>query len=297
MACRWVCSPSEQLSSCRNPVVAFRWRRQVSIVERYEIAPGPPHRPRSPIIARRDLPALPIPFAINAQQVRQDAPRSSVLRPPSGASGDGTALSMPPVRLPSSDLCGTAGGHRRDGTCTANVTVRSCRASVWRRAWWRPAERLSARLAMPLCADTLIRLVRRRNRAVSASPRVVGIDDWAWRRGHRYGSIVCDLEKRVIIDLLPDREMATAMSWLQRHPGIEVVSRDRGGGYAEAAKRALPNAIQVADRWHLFANASAAFMDAVGKHMPEIRKSLRIEGRRSRIADRRWPAPVPPPGT
>ena len=136
----------------------------------------------------------------------------------------------------------------------------------------RPAERLIGRLAMPLCADTLIRLVRRRSRSVLTSPRIVGIDDWAWRRGHRYGSIICDLERRAIIDLLPDREMETAVTWLQRHPGI--ASRDRGGGYAEAAKRALPNAIQVADRWHLFANASAAFKDAVRRLMPEIRRAF-----------------------
>ena len=127
---------------------------------------------------------------------------------------------------------------------------------------------------MPLCADTLIRLVRHRSRVVSTSPRVIGIDDWAWRRGHRYGSIICDLERHAVIDLLPDREMETAVAWLRRHPGIEIVSRDRGGGYAEAAKRALPNAVQVADRWHLFANASAAFLDAVRGHMPEIRRAF-----------------------
>jgi transposase len=77
---------------------------------------------------------------------------------------------------------------------------------------------------------------------------VVGIDDWVWRRNHRYGSIVCDLERRRIIVLLPDREMATVEAWPSDHPGIAVVSRDRGGGYGEATARALPNAISVG-RW------------------------------------------------
>ena len=91
---------------------------------------------------------------------------------------------------------------------------------------------------------------------------MIGIDDWAWRRGHRYGSIVCDLERRRIVDLLPDRAASTVEAWLTAHPGIEVIARDRGGAYGPAASRACSNAWQVADRWHLFENASAAFLAA-----------------------------------
>lgn len=103
---------------------------------------------------------------------------------------------------------------------------------------------------------------------------VVGIDDWAFRRNHRYGTIVCDLERRRIVTLLPDRETATVRAWLSRHPAINIVSRDRGGGYGEAAAKALPNAIQVADRWHLMENASAAFLDAVRRSMNRIRTAI-----------------------
>ena len=103
---------------------------------------------------------------------------------------------------------------------------------------------------------------------------MVGIDDWACRRNHRYGTIVCDLERRRIVTLLPDREIATVEAWLAGHPEIEIVSRDRGGGYGEAAARALPHAIQVADRWHLMENASAAFLDAVRKSMRTIRTAI-----------------------
>lgn len=66
---------------------------------------------------------------------------------------------------------------------------------------------------------------------MTASPRIIGIDDWAWKKGHRYGTIVCDLERRQVIDLLPDREAATVEAWLADHPAIEIVSRDRGGAY------------------------------------------------------------------
>ncbi|EAQ34228.1 hypothetical protein NB311A_09621 [Nitrobacter sp. Nb-311A] len=83
---------------------------------------------------------------------------------------------------------------------------------------------------------------------------VAGIDDWAFRKNHRYGTIVCDLERRRIVTLLPDREIATVRAWLSDHPEIMVVSRDRGGGYGEAAAKALPDAVQVADRWHLMEN-------------------------------------------
>jgi transposase len=107
---------------------------------------------------------------------------------------------------------------------------------------------------------------------------VIGIDDWAWKRGRRYGSIVCDLERRRVVDLLPDREPATVEAWLSRHPEIRVISRDRGGGYGQAATRAAPQAVQVADRWHLMENASAAFLEAVRRSMRSIRMALGSAG-------------------
>ena len=110
-----------------------------------------------------------------------------------------------------------------------------------------------------LRAGTLLRVVRRRACAPAEASTVVGVDDWAFRRNHRYGTIVCDLEQRQIVRLLPDREIATVQAWLAAHPEIKIISRDRGGGYGEAAAKALPAAMQVADRWHLMENASAAF--------------------------------------
>ncbi|MDH2346805.1 ISL3 family transposase [Bradyrhizobium sp. SSUT77] len=138
----------------------------------------------------------------------------------------------------------------------------------------RPAASFAKRLMLPVSNDTLLRVVRRRTAMPMDPLLVVGIDDWAFRRNRRYGTIVCDLERRRIVALLPDRETATVQAWLSKHPGINIVSRDRGGGYGEAAAKALPNAIQVADRWHLMENASAAFLDAVRRSMSKIRTAI-----------------------
>lgn len=138
----------------------------------------------------------------------------------------------------------------------------------------RPAAALAKRIEIKVSNDTLLRAVRRRGSAPPAPPSVIGIDDWAWRRNFRYGTLICDLERRKTIALLPDREPATAEAWLRQWPGITVIARDRGGGYALAAQRAAPNAIQVADRWHLMENASAAFLDAVRKSMRPIRAAI-----------------------
>ncbi|SCX35296.1 Transposase [Agrobacterium rosae] len=127
---------------------------------------------------------------------------------------------------------------------------------------------------VPVSNDTLLRVVRRRGTPRFVPPTVIGIDDWAWRRNQRYGTIICDLERRKTIALLPDREPATAQAWLSDQQQITIVARDRGGAYALAAAKALPDATQVADRWHLMENASRAFIDAVRKSMRQIRTAI-----------------------
>jgi transposase len=103
---------------------------------------------------------------------------------------------------------------------------------------------------------------------------VVGIDDRAWKRGHRYETIIRDLERPRIIDVLPDREAATVTAWLTQHPSITVIARDRGAGYKQAATDGCPQGVQVADRWHLVENASAAFLNAERRSMHAIRKAV-----------------------
>jgi transposase len=136
------------------------------------------------------------------------------------------------------------------------------------------AKGLARRLPMPVSKDMLLRTVRARASAARPVSRVIGIDDWAWKRGHRYGSIVCDLGQREIVDVLPDRETATVEAWMADHPEVEIVSRDRGGGCGQAVARAAPEVVQVADRWHLMENAGRAFLDLVQRSMTPIRRAL-----------------------
>ena len=116
------------------------------------------------------------------------------------------------------------------------------------------AARLLQRLAMPASSDTVLRLIRELPLPAPEPPRVVAVDDWAIRKGRTYGTIVVDLERRRVIDLLPDRTSTTVADWLQQWPGIQVVARDRSTEYARAASIGAPKAVQVADRWHLLAN-------------------------------------------
>ena len=90
-----------------------------------------------------------------------------------------------------------------------------------------PGSRLSHRLAMPVSGDTLLRLIRSARWEEPEGARVIGIDEWAWRRGQTYGTILCDLEKGRVLDLLPDRETRTVSAWLGRHPDV-TVRRSRG---------------------------------------------------------------------
>ena len=116
------------------------------------------------------------------------------------------------------------------------------------------AAHLLAHLSMPASADTVLRLVRRLPLPEPERPRIVGVDDWAVRRGRTYGTIVVDLERRRVLDLLPDSAATTLADWLRARPGIEVVARDRSSEYARGISLGAPTATQVADRWHLLAN-------------------------------------------
>lgn len=104
------------------------------------------------------------------------------------------------------------------------------------------------------------------------SPRVLGVDEFAFRQGCTYGTILVDVEKRRPIDVLPDRTSETLASWLVAHPGVQIVCRDRASAYTRAIKEAAPHALEVADRWHLLRNLSQAVEKICQQHRACLRK-------------------------
>ncbi|BDB29760.1 ISL3 family transposase (plasmid) [Cupriavidus sp. P-10] len=117
------------------------------------------------------------------------------------------------------------------------------------------AARLADALGLRTSADTVLRELRRASgRKRKPRPRVVGIDDWAIARGHQYGTIIVDLERREPIEVFAGRDAIAVAAWMRAHPSIEIVARDRAGAYSEAVDLALPAAKQVSDRWHLLSN-------------------------------------------
>lgn len=133
---------------------------------------------------------------------------------------------------------------------------------------------ISRYIGVPVSPSTILRVIKRLDiqpKAITSG--VIGVDDWAFKKGKTYGTVIVDLERKEVVDLLPDRESGTLAEWLKKHPEIKTVSRDRSGPYALGVKTGAPHARQVADRFHLLMNlgdATKRIFQSKGKELREI---------------------------
>lgn len=145
--------------------------------------------------------------------------------------------------------------------------------------------RLSIQMLIKTSPDTLLRRVKQFEREPKPPPRFVGIDDWAWLKGHHYGTIVVDLERGDVIDLLPDRNAETVKSWLENHPEVELISRDRWSAYSQACSEAAPQAKQVVDRWHMLKNLREAIERLFERESAVVGAALKVIETPSEVTD------------
>lgn len=136
--------------------------------------------------------------------------------------------------------------------------------------------RIARLLGLLVSPEGLLKQLKKATRQTNAqiTPRVLGLDDFAFRKGFRYATLLIGLEQGRPIDLLPDREVATVEKWLREHPGIQIISRDRSMGYAAAIRQAAPQAIAVADRFPIMKNLTEALEKQVGREYPAIRQHV-----------------------
>lgn len=146
---------------------------------------------------------------------------------------------------------------------------------------------LAAQMQLSASRSTLLRSLVRQGKSPKIAPRVVGVDDFAWTKRRRYGTILVDLEKHQLLDLLADCEVETVAAWFRHHPSVQIVTRDRSSSFADAIRRGAPHALQIADRFHLHMNAMTCLETLLIREQTTLRRvavALRTEHRQAHPA-------------
>lgn len=153
-------------------------------------------------------------------------------------------------------------------------------------------KKVSRKLSLPVSADTLLRLIRKSSEKGDENLKIIGVDDWAIKKGNHYGTIICNLETHKPVDVFPERSTEALEKWLRKHPGIEIATRDRSNSYRKAFNNTSPKTTQIADRFHLSKNLLDALKNFVkrtfgsrihiGYKEIEIKKTLHIQVKKSK---------------
>ena len=159
----------------------------------------------------------------------------------------------------------------------------------------RPGTRIAGGMGLQIGRDAILDRIRRASAAPTQKVRVLGVDDFAFRRGKKYGTILVDHERRTTVDLLPDREAETLAQWLKAHPGVEIVTRDRSNAYAAGIRSGAPEALQIADRWHIIKNLSEALEKLLTRQHHLVRDAANPLVEIPQPESRQQPEPTSPP--
>lgn len=185
---------------------------------------------------------------------------------------------------------------REDLTCVAARYQRRTEASlrllqgVGAVVGGQAGARLAQQMHLPTSRSTLLRNTKHLAPRAERAPRVVGVDDFAWKKGRKYGTILVDLEAHRVLALLPNCEVETVAAWFRQHPSVLIVTRDRSQAFAEAIRLGAPHALQIADRFHLHVNATECLEAILTREQPTLRQVVDTLRTQTREA---LPAPQP----